>query len=91
DECIIVSAGLLITKDVSVGSSAENFTYDNAQYQKIRNVEENNYSHYLYSLNISNVFLGDIWCFRAYATYKDANGNIYEVYGDVVTNESLFS
>lgn len=91
DDCIIVSAGLLLTKDVNVGSSAESFTYDNAQYQKVRNVEENNYSHYLYSLNVSNVLYGDIWCFRAYVTYKDANGNIYEVYGDVVTNESLFS
>ncbi|MGN0459471.1 MAG: hypothetical protein ACI4HL_01005, partial [Ruminococcus sp.] len=90
-DCTIISAGLLATNNETIGASSDSFTYDNAAYKKVDNVEGLNYQIYQYSWNKGNVFYGDIWFLRAYVTYKDANGNTYEVYGDVVTNESLFS
>ena len=90
-DCTIVSAGLLATNNEAIGASADSFTYDNATYKKIDNVESLKYQVYQYNWTKSNVLYGDIWFLRAYVTYKDANGNTYEVYGDVVTNESLFS
>ena len=86
DDCIIVSGGLLATNDLTVGSSTNSFTYENAQYKKVLNKESSNLIHYEYTWTKSKVSYGDIWFLRAYVTYKDANGNIYEVYGDVVTN-----
>ena len=91
DDCIIVSGGLLATNDLTVGSSPDNFTYENALYKKVVNKESSKLTHYEYNWTKSLVNFGDIWFLRAYVTYKDANGNTYEVYGDVVTNESLFS
>ena len=91
DDCIIVSGGLLATNDLTVGSSPDNFTYENALYKKVVNKESSKLTHYEYNWTKSKVSYGDIWFLRAYVTYKDANGNTYEVYGDVVTNESLFS
>ena len=91
DDCIIVSGGLLATNDLTVGSSANSFTYENAQYKKVLNKESSNLIHYEYAWTKSKVSYGDVWFLRAYVTYKDVNGNTYEVYGDVVTNESLFS
>ncbi|MGN1126855.1 MAG: hypothetical protein ACI4RI_05385, partial [Ruminococcus sp.] len=91
DDCIIVSGGLLATNDITIGSSSDNFTYENAQYKKVVNKESSKLTNYEYNWTKSSVNFGDIWFLRAYVTYKDANGNIYEVYGDVVTNESLFS
>ncbi|MDD6645687.1 MAG: hypothetical protein PUE67_06485, partial [Oscillospiraceae bacterium] len=67
------------------------FTYENALYKKVVNKESSKLTHYEYNWTKSKVSYGDIWFLRAYVTYKDANGNTYEVYGDVVTNESLFS
>ena len=90
-DCTIVSAGLLATNNEAIGASADSFTYDNATYKKIDNVESLKYQVYQYNWTKSNVLYGDVWFLRAYVTYKDANGNTYEVYGDVVTNESLFS
>ena len=90
-DCTIISGGLLATNNEMIGASADSFTYDNATYKKVENVESYGYQILQYAWTKSNVFYGDIWFLRAYVTYKDANGNTYEVYGDVVTNESLFA
>ena len=90
-DCVIISGGLLATNNEMIGASADSFTYENATYKKVENVEDLNYQVLQYTWTKSNVMFGDIWFLRAYVTYKDANGNIYEVYGDVVTSKSLFS
>ena len=90
-DCIIVSLGILATTDTSVGTDSDKFNADNAQYNRFLNVESENVRNGRFTWNKSNVYNGDVWFLRAYVTYKDANGNTYEVYGDVVTNESLFA
>ncbi|MGN0476836.1 MAG: hypothetical protein ACI4HM_05795, partial [Ruminococcus sp.] len=90
-DCTIIAAGLIATNDETIGASADSFTYENAAYKKVDNVESMGYQTYKYNWTKSKVMNGDIWYLRAYVTYKDANGNTYEVYGDVVTNESLFA
>lgn len=81
----MVYEGLIATSDTTIGSDADAFTYEAAQYQKVQNVEDKNYSVCTYTWTKSNVLLGDTWFLRAYVVYKDAEGNIYTVYGDVVT------
>ncbi len=88
--CTVITAGLVATDDATVGTDADAFNSANAKYFKSQNIEDQNVVNCRYTWTKSNVTVGDIWYLRGYVTYKDANGNIYEVYGDIVTNEALF-
>ena len=90
-DCTIVSAGVLLTNNSAIGTSDESFICDNIQTKIVENVEDGNYQIYQSAVSKKDVFYGDVWFIRAYVSYKDSNGNVSEVYGDVVTNESLFS
>jgi hypothetical protein len=81
----MVSAGILATNKANVGESEETFTYDAADYQKVRDVESSNYQYFTYVWTKSNVQLGDTWFLRGYVLYKDAEGNQYTLLGDIIT------
>ncbi len=84
--CTIITAGLVATDDATVGTNADAFNSANAKYFKSQNIEDQNVVNCRYTWTKSNVTTGDIWYLRGYVTYKDSNGNIYEVYGDIVKN-----
>ncbi len=88
--CTIVTAGTLLTTDTSVGTSPEGFTVDTAEVKSVKDYEESGYDYLRRTVNKGSVNYGDIWFARAYLVYRDANGNIYEVYGDIISNEDLF-
>jgi hypothetical protein len=85
DNCTIVSAGLIATDDSEVGTDSDAFTYDNAKYQKVKSVEDENYQIFSYIWTKNNVLQGDTWYLRSYVIYKDENGNFYTFLGDITT------
>ena len=78
----IVTAGVIATSDASIGLSGDDFNANTATYVRGRSYDGTGYR---YTWTKSNVNEGDTWYVRAYLVYSDADGNLYTVYGDMVS------
>ena len=80
--CTIDKAGIIATKDESVGTSGDGFNAGTAAYVRGNSWTGNAYR---YTWNKSKVGSGETWYVRAYLVYTDAEGNVNKVYGDMVS------
>ena len=80
----MISFGLMITSESSVGTNADSFVEDNGQVIARKKDIADGSTQARFTLTKKNVMPGDTWYARAYLTYYDAEGNICKIYGDIV-------
>ena len=81
DGCTMKKAGAVISIDPTVGSDPTKFTDENATLVA---GEETTATSYRYTAIIKT---SKVCYARAYLVYSDADGNIFTVYGDIITNK----
>lgn len=78
--CSIEYLGVVATSDAD---TAKNLTTATAEFVR---GDGAGYQSYKYTWTKGNVKGNEIWYVRSYLKYKDASGNIHEMYGDVVSS-----
>ena len=84
DGCKIEYAGIVATSDASKAMGDEGLTVANADY--VRGGGKG-YKTYKYTWTKGKVTEGQIWYVRAYLKYADSDGDIHEIYSDVVSGQ----
>ena len=82
DDKRILCAGVVAnTEDMLNGKE---LTSKTTRFQSYNSTSCKNYTTFKYTFTKKNIQENEIWCVRAYLKYVDIDGNVSEVYGDVV-------
>ena len=84
DGCRIEYAGIVATSDSSKVTGGEELTASNADYVRGGG---NGYKTYKYTWTKGKVTTEQTWYVRSYLKYSDSDGNIYEIYSDVISGQ----
>ena len=85
DNCKIVSAGLVSASDKNFDPANGELTAENADYSKSLAAAVGKSVPVSYTWNKSNVNLNDVWYVRAHIVYTDSEGNMHDIYGNLIT------